>query len=778
MEIKRDIIDVTKESVYNYALATFDRAFPHVADGLKPSSRRIIFAMWKNKMWGRTRKCGSAIGVVQPIHPHGDMAIYGTMIRLAQPFAMNHPLLDWQGNYGTITGESASQARYTECKLSDFARDILLEDLDESSVDYQEDESMEGMEPVYLPTKIPLVLVEGGSGIGEAFSTSIAPHNLSETIDRCIQYINNKNITNSELVDGYYPDFPTGGIIVNGDEVSEAYKNGENCSIRVKGRAHIDNKKNIIRITDIPYGVVFHTIENTIVDRVRDKTNMVFTSIQNIFPEKIKKGEYMIPHEVYCKRGSNLVEILENLYSHTPLMYSIRHMPIINYGSRVVDVTIKDIIVEWYKYRVKIKVRKITHQISVAETRLHVLKGLLTIYDKMDDVIRLIRGSKDREAVINGLQKKFGLTPIQSRGIADMKLYSLSKVSKGDLINDIKSLESKLGELREDLLKIDELIVDELEDIKSKYGRPRHTEVLGEEKCVKEVSMKNGALLYSLGSFAAFDNNNVIAGKSIVNGIKPKVINGQKRIDIVGSHLVDGDLVGVVVFTSDGMGKKYDKINFINTWLNGTDDESVIIIAAMPIYKGDDENDDATIVLINDKSKIKRIRVSDLSNRKVNTGNVIDACISRSKDDYVFMLDSEIKYYNIPVTDIPLLSRGASGVNLNAGNINDIKLTVIPKSNTNVAVLLEDKNGEVGYIMPIATKDLINVGRTRKPKRLMKAKRLTTSGISSFDSSKKDDKFILVGRETTKSVDVKTIKEAKKPVRVGLVPIGLIQLSV
>ena len=245
-----DMIDAARRNIFRYALETFTRAFPSAYDGLKPVHRRILHSMYENKYFNFTKVAAISGGVLLASHPHGSSSVEDALVRMGQPWVMNYPYIEGKGNFGTQDGDGAAAARYIEAKLSQFARKVIFDDLDDVSVNYIDNYNFTRKIPDYFPTRIPLVLVNGIDGLGEAFRVSIPPHNLNDIADICIKYIKNKNIANEDLVDGLFPDFPTGGEITNGEALVKFYKEGIPTSINIRGKANLDRDTNTIILTE------------------------------------------------------------------------------------------------------------------------------------------------------------------------------------------------------------------------------------------------------------------------------------------------------------------------------------------------------------------------------------------------------------------------------------------------------------------------------------------------------------------------------------------------
>ncbi len=456
------------------------RALPDVRDGLKPVHRRILFGMQElgvlhNKPYKKSaRIVGEVLG---KYHPHGDSAVYETMVRMAQPWSLRYPLVDGQGNFGSIDGDNPAAMRYTEARLRRIAEELLI-DINKETVDFQFNFDDSLKEPVVLPAKVPALLLNGASGIAVGMATNMAPHNLGEVITGIIAYIENKDITVSELMEHIIaPDFPTGGIIYGYNGVKAAFETGRGRVV-VRGKAAVEIKeggtKEMIVITEIPYMV--------------NKANMVEKTAQLINEKKIE-GISAIRDEsdrqgmriVYeLKRDAISSVVLNNLYKHTGLQtsFSVNNVALVK--GRPYTLNLKDMIVHYVSHRHEVVVRRTEYELREAEKRAHILQGYLIALDHLDEVIALIRSSQDPEAARNGLMERFELSEIQARAILDMRLQRLTGMEREKIIQEYKELMALIEELKEILASEEkrmEIIKTELNEMKERYSDARRTTI-------------------------------------------------------------------------------------------------------------------------------------------------------------------------------------------------------------------------------------------------------------------------------------------------------------
>ena len=456
------------------------RALPDVRDGLKPVHRRILFGMQElgvlhNKPYKKSaRIVGEVLG---KYHPHGDSAVYETMVRMAQPWSLRYPLVDGQGNFGSIDGDNPAAMRYTEARLRRIAEELLI-DINKETVDFQFNFDDSLKEPVVLPAKVPALLLNGASGIAVGMATNMAPHNLGEVISGIIAYINNRDITISELMEYIIaPDFPTGGIIYGYNGVKAAFETGRGRVV-VRGKAAVEIKeggsKEMIVITEIPYMV--------------NKANMVEKTAQLINEKKID-GISAIRDEsdrqgmrvVYeLKRDAISSVVLNNLYKHTALQtsFSVNNVALVK--GRPYTLNLKDLIVHYVSHRHEVVIRRTEYELREAEKRAHILQGYLIALDHLDEVIALIRNSQDPETARNGLIERFELSEIQARAILDLRLQRLTGMERDKIIQEYKELMTLIDELKAILASEEkrmEIIVAELTEMKDRYADERRTTI-------------------------------------------------------------------------------------------------------------------------------------------------------------------------------------------------------------------------------------------------------------------------------------------------------------
>jgi DNA gyrase subunit A len=478
--IQVNIEEEMKTAYIDYSMSVIvSRALPDVRDGLKPVHRRVLFGMSElginsNKAHKKSaRIVGEVLG---KYHPHGDTSVYDAMVRMAQPWSLRYPLVDGQGNFGSVDGDSPAAMRYTEARLKKIAEEILT-DLEKDTVDFQLnfDDSLE--EPTVMPTRIPNLLINGASGIAVGMATNMPPHNLSEVIDGTIAYIDNNEITTDELMHFIKgPDYPTGGIIFGISGIKEAFETGRG-RILTRARTEIeltDTGRERIVVTEIPYQVNKAELIQKTADLINEKK---IEGISYINDESDRDGMRIV---IICKKEASANVVLNKLFKYTQLQTSFSVNNIALVKGRPKTLNLKQMIHYFVEHRHEVVIRRTKFELAEAEKKKHILEGLLIALDHLDEVIKLIRESKTPEEARNGLMESFGLSEIQARAILDMRLQSLTGMQRDKIRDDynelVKLIDYLNSVLADESLRM-QIIKDELLEVKEKYGDERRTEI-------------------------------------------------------------------------------------------------------------------------------------------------------------------------------------------------------------------------------------------------------------------------------------------------------------
>lgn len=488
--IQINIEDEMKSAYIDYSMSVIvSRALPDVRDGFKPVHRRVLYGMQDLGVFSNRphKKSARIVGeVLGKYHPHGDSSVYDTMVRMAQPWSLRYPLVDGQGNFGSVDGDSPAAMRYTEARLRKIAEE-MLDDLEKETVDFRPnfDDSLE--EPSVLPTKIPNLLVNGAAGIAVGMATNMAPHNLTEVVDGTIAYIENRDITPEELLNYIKaPDFPTGGIIYGYEGVRDAFLTGRGRVV-IRGKAEIEeeNGREQIIVTEIPYQVNKAEMIKKIADLVNDKK---IEGISDLRDESDRNGMRIV---FEIKRDAIANVVLNKLYKFTQLQtsFSVNNICLVDGRPRLLNV--RDLIQEFVEFRHEVVIRRTRYDLRKAEERAHILEGLIIASDNIDEVIEIIKTSSSPDDARDRLATRFSLSDIQTRAIVDMRLRQLTGLEQDKLRAEFDELMKLIADLKDILDKEErrmQIIKDELLEVRAKYGDERRSSI---EYSASEMRMED-----------------------------------------------------------------------------------------------------------------------------------------------------------------------------------------------------------------------------------------------------------------------------------------------
>ncbi len=481
--VEVNIEDQMRSYYIDYSMSVIvGRALPDVRDGLKPVHRRVLYGMYDMGVTNDKayKKSARIVGdVLGKYHPHGDSSVYDTMVRMAQPWSLRYPLIDGQGNFGSVDGDSPAAMRYTEVRMQKIAEN-LLSDIDKETVDTQLnfDDTIE--EPTVLPSRIPNLIVNGSSGIAVGMATNMLPHNLSETIDACVAYVEDHDITIDEIIKHIKaPDFPTGGIIYGYEGVKKAFETGRGRVV-LRGKLRVeenDNGKDQIIIYELPYQVNKANLHQKIANLVNAK---VIDGISDIRDESDRNGMRLV---IDLKKDAIAQIVVNKLYKHTELQssYGVNNVALVN--GRPIQLNIKQLIEEFVKFRYEILIRRTRYELRKAEERAHILEGFMRVIateDSLDKAIKIIRESANPEIARNSLMETFELSELQAKAILDLRLARLTGMELDKIkaeYEDIMALIKRLNDILETKSLQDQIIKDELLEVKEKYGDDRLTEI-------------------------------------------------------------------------------------------------------------------------------------------------------------------------------------------------------------------------------------------------------------------------------------------------------------
>ncbi|HJM05457.1 MAG TPA: DNA gyrase subunit A [SAR324 cluster bacterium] len=480
--IPSDIVDEMRDSYMEYAMSVIvGRALPDVRDGLKPVHRRVLFSMSEqgNEFNKPFRKSARVVGdVIGKYHPHGDSAVYDTIVRMTQAFSMRYQLVDGQGNFGSVDGDSPAAMRYTEVRMKRIAQDLMI-DLDKDTVNFQSNYDDSQQEPVVLPTRVPNLLLNGSTGIAVGMASNIPPHNLTELMNAFLYYIEHRHQADiaelMELIPG--PDFPTGGTIVGKQGIYEAYTTGRGI-IRVRAKTHTETSKDgreSLIITELPFMVNKAMLLEKIADLVRQKK---IDGISDLRDESDRKGMRVF---IQIKRGDNPDVVLSNLYKHTSMQnsFGINMLAIVDRQPKILN--LPQVLELFLQHRIEVVTRRTRYELQQAENRMHILEGLMIALANLDDVLEIIRAAENGPAAESVLTERYGLSSRQGKAILDMRLQRLTGLEQEKIRDEHKTVGEAIADFQDILAtpeRVISIIREESEEIRERYGDERRTEII------------------------------------------------------------------------------------------------------------------------------------------------------------------------------------------------------------------------------------------------------------------------------------------------------------
>lgn len=550
-----DIEKEVKKSFLEYSMSVIvSRALPDIRDGLKPVHRRILYALYDQGMTHDKphKKSANIVGeVMGKYHPHGDSSIYQAMVKLAQNFYMRYPLVDGHGNFGSIDGDSAAAMRYTESRMAKLGGE-LLKDIEKDTIDWRSNYDDTRQEPEVLPARIPNLLINGTSGIAVGMATNMPPHNITEVVNAMKYLIDNPEATIDELMK-YIPgpDFPTGGIMMQ-DGIKKAYETGRG-SIKIRSRYEIEEKKNgrsAIVITEIPYLVNKARLVEKIADLVKEKK---VDGIVDLRDESDRKGIRIV---IEVRRDTNINVLINRLFKHTQLedTFGVNNLALVNGQPRTLS--LKQLMEHYIEHRREVITRRTRHELKLANERKHIVEGLMIALDHLDEIVKLIRESKDRETARNALVSRFALSEIQANAILDMRLAQLTGLERAKIEDEYANLVEKIADL-EDILARPErimlIIKEDLDDIKNKYGDKRRTVITGQSMDFNEEDfIEDHEVVITLSNRGYIKRQPLDTYKAQKRGGKGISATSARSEDFAIDVLVTGVLNNIIFFTNQG----------------------------------------------------------------------------------------------------------------------------------------------------------------------------------------------------------------------------------
>lgn len=702
----RYIEDEMKESYLDYSMSVIvSRALPDVRDGMKPVHRRILFAMSELGMTydKAYKKSARIVGeVLGKYHPHGDSAVYGTMVRMAQDFNYRYLLVDGHGNFGSIDGDSAAAMRYTEARMAKISNE-LIDDIDKNTIDFRKnfDDSLD--EPTVLPAKLPNLLLNGATGIAVGMATNIPPHNLGELVDGILALIENPELTPLDLMEYIKgPDFPTGGIIDGQKGIRDAYMTGRG-KVRVRGKVEIEEHKSgkaSIIIKEIPYQLNKATLIERIADLVKDKR---VTGITDLRDESDRHGIRVV---IEVKKGEEPELILNKLYKYTELQntFGIIMLALVNNAPRVLN--LKEILHEYLKHRFEVVTRRTKFDLDKAEKRAHILQGYKIALDNIDRIIEIIRGSSDGNQARELLIEKYAFSDVQARAILDMKLQRLTGLERGKIDAEHAEIEKYIAELREILShdsKIYEIIKEELLYLKEKYNDDRRTLIENERmEILPEDLIKDENVILTLTNKGYVKRMEVSKYKAQKRGGKGVASQNTIEDDFVESIESASNLDTLMIFTNQGRvfnikvyeipeTSKQSRGKLMSNIIRTREDEKI-----RAVIKTRDFSKDNEVVFVTKEGLIKKTNLDEFKNIN-NSG--LKAIKLKEDDDIIYVGLIE----KIDQEQVFIATKQGYSIRFNSDNVRPTgrdtmgvkSITLRPGDSIVSALLIKDEGGSI-----------------------------------------------------------------------------------
>jgi DNA gyrase subunit A len=715
-----NIEDEMRGAYIDYSMSVIvSRALPDVRDGLKPVHRRVLYGMLDlgvnyNKPYKKSaRIVGEVLG---KYHPHGDSSVYDTMVRMAQDWSLRYTLVDGQGNFGSIDGDSPAAMRYTEARLRRLAEE-LLSDINKDTVDFQSNFDDSLTEPTVLPGKAPNLLINGSSGIAVGMATNMAPHNLTEVVDGIIAYIDNRDITITELMKHVTaPDFPTGGIIYGYQGVQEAFLTGRG-RIVVRAKAEIvtsSTGKDQIVVTEVPYMVNKAMMIEKTAALVNDKK---IEGISDIRDESDRDG-YRVVYDLKRDAIPNIV--LNNLFKYTQLQSSFGVNNVALVKGRPQTLNLKDMIVHFVDHRHEVVVRRTKYELNEAEKRAHILEGYLIALDHLDEVITLIRNSKDPEVARVGLMAQFNLSEIQAKAILEMRLQRLTGLERDKILNEYNEVKALIGRLNEILANESVrmgIIKDELAEIKERYGDARRTLVVhSDDDITLEDMIPNEEMVITISNQGYVKRTSLSEYRTQGRGgIGSK--SATTKEDDFTEHLFIGPAHNyLLIFTEFGQvywkkvyeipeGTKTSKGRAIQNLLNIQPGDRVKAVLNVKGLDDPEYINNTFVILCTEKGTIKktsleaysRPRANGITAISINDGDrLLNAALTNGSND-IIIAKSEGKAVRFKESDVRPMGRtatGVRGVTLESDSDKVIGMVCISREDANLLVVSEKGYGK------------------------------------------------------------------------------------
>ena len=705
-----NIEDEMKESYLSYSMSVIvGRALPDVRDGLKPVHRRILYGMNEvGNVWNRPyKKSARVVGdVMGKYHPHGDSAIYDSLVRMAQDFSMRIPLVDGQGNFGSVDGDSPAAMRYTEVRLSRISSE-MLEDLDKETVEFYPNYDGGELEPSVLPTKVPNLLLNGSSGIAVGMSTNIPPHNLGELLDAVVAQIRDPRITVDKLLEIMPgPDFPTGGFVSGREDIRTAYATGRGI-VKMKARVRIEQQKKgnreVIIVTELPYQVNKARLAQKIAELVREEK---IKGISDIRDESDREGIRLV---IDVKSGEHAQVVLNQLYKHTQMYTSFGIIMLALVRNQPKVLSLKELLAHFVEHRKEVITRRTQYELRKAEERLHILEGFKIALDNLDEIVELIKGSESPAAARAGLVRTFALSERQAQAILEMRLQRLTALERDKILEERRELIATVAKLKE-ILGSEKLILDlaveELTGLREKFGDARRTEIVedvGEISIEDLITDEEMVVTTTYGGYIKSIPLSVYRNQR--RGGRGRTGMSTRDTDFVNDLFTASRHTSILFFSSMGRCywlKVYEipeaspaargraMVNLLNL------DKGETVAAVLPVK---DFAEAVSIVMATRNGIVKKTKLRAYSNPRaggiialnIREGDELVGAALASEEDEVLLTSRRgqaIRFKSTDVRNMGRVSTGVKGINLREGD-QVVSLEVIRNQNAQILTVTE-----------------------------------------------------------------------------------------
>ncbi|MEN3015571.1 MAG: DNA topoisomerase (ATP-hydrolyzing) [bacterium] len=757
--IEANFVEELKDSYIDYSLSVLlSRALPDVRDGLKPVQRRIMYSMYKLGLFSNSnyKKCASIVGeVLGKYHPHGDNPVYEALVRMAQDFVLNYPLIDGQGNFGSIDGDPPAAYRYTEAKLTKIG-ELMLEDIELNTVDFRSNFDDTTTEPIVLPSAFPNLLVNGSTGIAVGMVTNIPPHNLNEVIDACIAILENPNIPIKQILDIIKgPDFPTGGIVYTSKIIKSVYVTGKG-TIKVEGKYRIENiqKKDYLVIYEIPYSVNKSKLIKEIAEAIKDKK---LNDVVDVIDQS-KNTDIRILLEL--KTPYNEEQIVNYLKNFTSYRTSFYCAFIAVDGHIPKQYSILELLKKYVEHRKEVVIRRTKTILEKLSNKAFLTKGLIKAIKNIDKLVKIVRNSEDYKKAVLNLVSELHVNHKQAEYILNLQLHRLTKLEVDKLLQDYNQTMQKIKELSEILdnqSKLIQVVKEELNEIKQKYGKQRKT-VIAEKDTFKEIKIEKSQQEEEL-ILVGFSNGYLYSYKA--NTKKDKIFANVSNYNYVTSIYRSSSKNKVIVFLSNGKYSLLDLNKLIDTSIflpkvfkSEENTKAIKLISAKKLSKA------SYVLIITQKGMVKKVSVKEIleisrtsSYIKLEEGDEVIEIIPLSEDLTITTLTEMGYAFRTNTSQIPVLSKPAKGVKLASLKQNDnICITFSsPDLYQSQLLILTTNNNKI-----VSNSDIPQINRgknlTENMRLISKNEKLRFTrsiGVFSQDKSKlnlviKDNDFLLI----------------------------------